>query len=248
MSGTYVVNNELTEKAVLDTDLIKKCTFTVGTASPIRINGEQQDNQRTGPKRTNYQKFIEISYPGGDKSASCILPGCVMHHTISDYYGKPSIFIGVPQALVAQLKLKLSTTGSNPIFSEKRILSDSTYWWFRASFVDAEEGKEYIRTVADDGGEDYWGSYQDLFTEFPTSMLANITGSLKLKADTAENEPLTGKEEWRAGFQVSMFTPYDAIEVTAPSTGVSQRSVAGKRDTMKSGLKNAQKKATNGGK
>lgn len=232
--GKYVVNNELTEHAVLTTELIKASSFNVGDAVPVRVN-EDESGQKKIAARQNYQKFIDITYPDGDKSASIIIPNCVMHHQLHDYYGKPSIYIGIPQTFVQEIKLKLATAGHSPQFTDKKILSDAHYFWLRSSFVPAAEGKEYIRMV-DEGGEDLYGSFAELFDEFPTSMVANITGTLKLKADTEMGKPLTGKETWRVGFQASMFTPHDAIEVAAPSTGIGQRSNTGKHDVMKPGL------------
>lgn len=233
--GKYVVNNELSEHALLTTELIKSSTFNVGDAVPVRVNEDESGQAKKIVSRQNYQKFIDITYPDGDKSASVIIPNCVMHHQLHDYYGKPSIYIGIPQTFVQELQLKLSTVGHSPMFSDKKILSDAHYFWIRSSFVPAAEGKEYIRMV-DDQGELFYGSFAELFNEYPTSLIANITGTLKLKADTEMGKPLTGKETWRVGFQASMFTPFDATEVPAPSTGIGQRSNAGKHDVMRPGL------------
>lgn len=237
MATQYIVNGELTENAHLTTDLIKKCTFSVGAPAAVKINeSEAGTNRPKGvPPVQYYQKFVEITYPNGEKSASCVLPECVMHHDVHDYYGKPSIYLGVPQAIVQQLKLKLSNTGHSPIFQDKRILSDAKYWWVRVSFVEAMEGKEYIR-ISDEDGEIYYGGFVDLFADYPTTMLANVTCTLKLKGEAPAGQPLKGNEEWRAGIQVSMMTPYDATQVDAPSSGTSQRSMVGKKDKMRSGL------------
>ncbi|KAL8882946.1 MAG: hypothetical protein Q9198_000128 [Flavoplaca austrocitrina] len=194
MAGKYVVNNELTEEALLTPELIQKGTFSVGSPVPVRINDNESGQQKAGntPKMQYYQKFVEVSYPGGDKR-------------------------------------------NTPLFQDKKILADSQYWWTRASFAEAAEGKEYIRIV-DDDGEEYIGSFADLFAEYPTSMLANVTCTLKFKGEVPADTPLKGNESWRAGLLISMFTPYDAIEVAAPSTGVGQRSISGKKDMVKPGL------------
>lgn len=236
--ANYVVNNELTEAAHLTSDLIKRCTFNVGSALPVNIKDD--DTKRSSYARKQYyQKFVDIVYPNGDRSASMIIPGCVMHHTIQDYYGKPSIYVGVPKAsFVEPVKLKLSTMGFSGIFEDKKIISDAKYWWTRASFLEAEEEKEYIR-VLDGDAEDYYPSFASLFAEFPSSLLANITCSLKFKAETDAGVSLTGSEEWRAGLAISMFNPYDVTKVQAPSTGIKQRSIAGTKDRMRSGLRNA---------
>jgi hypothetical protein len=237
MATKYIINGELTDDAHLSIDLIKKCTFNVGTPSAVKINDSEAgtNKPKNVPAVQYYQKFIEISYPNGEKSASCVLPACVIHHDVHDYYGKPSAYVGVPQALVAQMKLKLSATGHSPQFQDKRILSDAKYWWNRISLVEAMEGKEYIR-VFDEQGECWYGSFADLFADYPTSMLCNITCTLKLKGEAPAGQPLKGDEEWRVGMQVSMITPYDAIEVAAPSTGAGQRSIAGAKDRIKPGL------------
>lgn len=42
----------------------------------------------------------------------------------------------------------------------------------------------------DDDGADMYGGFAELFTDFPTSMLANITCSVKLKTESGYNETL----------------------------------------------------------
>ena len=72
-------------------------------------------------------------------------------------------------------------TGDWPgIFQDKKIMSDAKYWWTRSSKAEAKENQEYIR-VCDDDGEEMFPSFMDFFAEFPTSALANITCTLKLK-------------------------------------------------------------------
>lgn len=237
MTEKYVKNNELTEEALLTIDLIKKCTFNVGAPTPVKINEAESGASKTKntPAVQYYQKFVEITYPNGEKSTSCILPECVMHHDVHDYYGKPSVYIAVPQALVAQLKLKLAATGHSPVFQDKRILSDAKHWWNRVSLVDAMEGKEYIR-IADDDGPLYYGGFADYFADYPVSAVCNITCTVKMKTEVPAGQPLKGDEEWRAAIQVSMINPYDAIEIDPPSTGVGQKSMVGKKDKMRPGL------------
>ncbi len=232
--GKYVVNNELTEHAHMTPKLIDNSTFNVGSTVPVNIK-EEENKKSNAPVKQYYHKFMDIVYPNGDKSASLIIPECVMHHAISDYYGKPSIYVGVPKTFVKRLEIQLGKAGFHPKFEDKKILSDSKYWWTRASFVEAQPDKEYIRMVSDEG-EEYYGSFAELFADFPTSMLANITCTVKFKTETDAGQSLTGKEEWRAGLQISMFNPYDAIDVPAPSTGIAQRSIAGSKDKMRSGL------------
>ena len=237
MAARYIINGELTESAHLTPDLISKCSFNVGAPSAIKINDDESgtNKTRTTPPIQYYQKFVEITYPSGEKSTSCILPGCVVHHDVHDYFGKPSVYVGVPQGIVAQLRGKLSSSGHSPQFQDKRILSDSKYWWNRYSQVEAVEGKEYIR-MWDGKDEEYYGSFADLFVDYPTSLLANVTCTLKLKGETPAGELLKGNEEWRMGMQISMLTPYDSIEVDPPSSGSGQRSIAGQKDKIKPGL------------
>ncbi|KAK1963039.1 hypothetical protein LY78DRAFT_683578 [Colletotrichum sublineola] len=107
--------------------------------------------------------------------------------------------------------------------------------WTQIALDEAEEDKEYIRVV-DDDGESYFGSFADLLNEYSTSMLANITAALKPKTAVDKRQPIKGGEEWRAALTVSMFTSYDAIEVAKPSTRATQKSIARDKDKMKLGL------------
>ena len=235
--GYYVSNNELTSNAAMTTDLIKKCTFHVGSVVPVRINREEQGQKKaSGPEMQYYNRFIDVTYPNGDKSATMVIPNVVMHHEIHDYFGTPSIYVGVPQTWVKELQLKLSTTGSSPLFEDKKVLSTAQYWWIRVSRGPAEQDKEYIRIPDNPEDPAYYGSFAELFADYPTSMVADLTCTLKLKSETEKNNSLTGNEVWRAGIQISMFTPFDEITVDAPSTGIVQRSAISKNRTLKAGL------------
>lgn len=140
--GKYVINNELTPEAILTTDLVNKCTFNVGALVPLNIKDDDDTTKYAAQKRQYYQKFVEVSYPDGDKSGSMIIANCVMHHNIQDYYGKATIYVAIPQSWVREMSLKLSATGNSPVFQDKKIVSDTKYWWTRAAFQEAEEGKE----------------------------------------------------------------------------------------------------------
>jgi hypothetical protein len=237
-TGTkYVINGELTEHAQLTPGFIAKCSFSIGSASEVKINENENGSNKpkTTPTVQYYQKFIEVTYPNGEKSTSCILPDCVLHFDLHEYYGKPSVYLGVPQAIANALRLKFAKVGEKPQFQDKRILSDEKYWWMRISMADAPIGKEFIRVV--EPTEDlYYGSFADLFTEYQTSVICNVTCTLKLKGEAPIGEPLKGSEEWRVGIQVTMITPYDSIELNPPTSGAVQRSIAGEKDKAKSGL------------
>jgi hypothetical protein len=246
MSGIndYVINGELTEKCILSEDLAKLCTFSIGQQIPIRGNDEEaaKDKKSSLSAKMYWQRFLEIQYPGSGKTSGMILPGVVIHHQLADYFEKTAVMIGVPQYLVRILEPRISSAGGSCNFSDRKVASDEKFWWTRAYFNDAPEGKEYIRTV-DDEGEDLYASFHDLFSEFPGSVLANVTCSLKMTCEVnrgpngEEVAPVKG-DYWRAGLKISMVTPYDAIEVPAPMSGTVHRSLAGKKDTMRSGLKN----------
>ncbi|KAI9841397.1 MAG: hypothetical protein M1837_000730 [Sclerophora amabilis] len=133
-SGKYLVNDELTDQASMKTDLIKQCTFNVGPVIPVRTgNTNIETKDKTDPSsRQQHQKFIDITYPSGEKSKICVLPGVVMHYKIEEHYGKPSIFVGVPQPIVKELSLKLSNVGEYPLFQDKKIITSkgpSLGWW-----------------------------------------------------------------------------------------------------------------------
>lgn len=105
-----------------------------------------------------------------------------------------------------------------------------------ASFTPAETDKEYIRTMNEEEIE-FYNSWEDLLSTYPTPVLANITCTIKFKADTPLGEDLKGNQKWTAALLFSMFTVYDCISISAPSTGVTQKSMLGKKDMMTSRLK-----------
>jgi hypothetical protein len=246
MSGIndYVVNGELTEKCIMSEELAKLCTFSIGQQIPIRNNDEEsaKDKKSSLPAKMYWQRFLEIQYPGAGKTGGMILPGVVFHHQLGDYFEKTAVMIAVPQYLVRLLEPRISSAGGSCTFADRKVASDEKFWWTRAYFNDAPEGKEYIRTV-DEEGEEFFASFHDLFSEYPGSVVANVTCSLKMTCEVArgkdgeEVEPKKG-DFWRGGLKISMVTPYDVIDIPAPMSGTTHRSVAGKKDTMKPGLKN----------
>lgn len=232
----YVVNNELTPDAILYTELLKSCSFNIGAPSAVQIGG---DSKKTLPKMQYWQRFVDITYPDGEKSSAMTIPNCVMHHKLHEHFGKSSIFVGIPKSFVNHFKLRASSLGHNPIMEDKRILSDDHYWWTRASNAPAQVNEEYIRVIEIVNGEPEetaYGSFTDLFADFPASVIANITCTLKLKAETELGKPLTGKEEWRAAIIPSMFTPIDVIDIPPPTTTSIQKSAYGKNDHARAGL------------
>lgn len=251
MSGIndYIVNGELTEKCIMTEELAKLCTFSIGQQIPIRNNEEEaaKDKKSTLPAKMYWQRFLEVQYPGAGKTSGIILPAVVFHHQLGDYFQKTAVMIGVPQSLVRIMEVRISSAGGSCVFADRKVASDEKLWWTRAYFTDAPEGKEYIRTF-DDEGEEYFGSFHDLFAEYPTSVVANVTCGLKMTCevnrgkDGEEVEPKKG-DVWRAGLKISMVTVYDAIDIPAPMSGTAHRSIAGKKDTIRSGLKNLRRSA-----
>lgn len=242
MATKYIINGELTENAILTPELIDKSTFNVGPNLPVRTDKDanKMKDKTTNDSKQFHQRFFDITYPDGSKGNSVILPSVVIHHKMFDYYDKPSIYIGIPRWITDKLSIKFSNLKVHPVFEDKRIASDASYWWTKGSFLPAAEGEEYIR-VYDDEGEAYFGSFAEFFEEYPTSAVANVTCSIKMITDTAVGTVPTGGEAWRAGIAISMVTPYDSIEVAAPTTGTKQKSMIGKKDMMKPGLKKAKK-------
>ncbi|KAG8532345.1 uncharacterized protein KY384_003986 [Bacidia gigantensis] len=121
------------------------------------------------------------------RANSVTIPDVVIHHSVFEYYGKASYYVGISKAIVEAISRKLSTVGANPVFEDKRIVSDKDYWWTKTSLLPAEEDKEYIR-VCEEDGDDYFASFQDYFNEYLTTSLANVTAALT-----------KGGELWRAG-------------------------------------------------
>lgn len=234
----YIVNGELTENCTLSEKLVQRCTFSISQQIPIRNNEEEvaNDKKDARPRKQYWQRFLEIQYPGAGKTTGIILPGVVFHHELGDYFEKTSVMVGVPMYLVRLLEVRISAAGGSCGFTDRKLASDEKFWWTRCNFNDAAEGKEYIRTV-DDDGEEYFGSFHDLFSEYPTSIIANVTCSLKMTCEVEKGEEPKKGDFWRAGLRVSMVTPVDAIDIPAPQSGSINRSIAGKKDTMKAGLK-----------
>lgn len=238
MSTQYVVSGELTGDAVMGPDLLKRCSFAVGPNIPIRTKKDesQTHDETSANSRQYHQKFIEVTYPDGNKSGSVTIPEVVIHHEHFVYYGKPTVYVGIPQWFVQQLELKLTGAKEHPIFQDKTITSDNKHWWTKFSFSDAAEGKEYIRTYVDENNDDYYGNFIDFFNEYPTSVVCNVTCSVKMGTDTDLGTVPRGGETWRAGLSISMVTPYDDTNIPAPATGSKAKSALGPKDRMRKGL------------
>lgn len=253
MSGPFIVNGELTENAIITSDLLRRMTVEVGPIIPIRNNDEETANDKASsqPSRNTqyYQRFLEFLYPpsagsGAVKSPAVTIPNVVVYLKMDDYFGKTAVSFGVPMWVVNELKVKISAAGGSAEFRDRKLSSDDKYWWTRVNFNEAEEGKEYIRTIDDETDEEiYYGSFPDFFAEYPTTVVANITCSIKMicgipraKDQNEQREPQKS-DQWRAALKISMVTPNDAIDVPAPQSGNIQRSIAGKKDKMKAGLK-----------
>lgn len=251
MSGPYIVNGELTEHAILTSDLLRRCTIDVGQVIPIRNNDEESNTDKVSsqPSRNMqyYQRFLEFGYPpsagsGIAKSSSITIPNVAVHFKMDDYFGKTAVSFGVPVWLVNELQPKISAAGGTADFRDRKLASDDKYWWTRVNFSEAEEGKEYIRIVDDNGDEEYYGSFPDFFGEYPTSILANVTCSIKMicavprSKDPNEQREPSKSDQWRAALRVAMVTPVDSADIPAPQSGSVQRSIAGKKDRAKPGL------------
>ncbi|KAA8565994.1 hypothetical protein EYC84_009795 [Monilinia fructicola] len=175
--GKYIIS-VLTRDVLITQGLIKGCTFTVKSPSPINIRDEERSLFRY------YNEFVEVTYPNSVKGTSIIVPECIMHCNIHDYYGKPIIFVDISKCLVWAISLKLAETGETPASSDKRITSDAKYWWSRALPISTETDQEYIQAMDGKVGE-YYGSFEDFLTTFPTLFLAIITCALEFKTDTS---------------------------------------------------------------
>lgn len=218
---------------------MNKVTVTVGEIIPIRTNEEEvaNDKKESRPRKQYHQRFLEFSYPDGTKSNGIIIPGVIVHQELADYFNKTSVNMAVPQQYVRMLQVPISAAGAACDFKDRKLMSDEKNWWTRASMTEAVEGKEQIRTV-DDEGEEYYGSFYELFTEYPSSVVANLTCSVKMICETEKGETPKKDAYWRASLKPSMFTVYDAVDIPAPQSGTVHKSIPGKKDKMKSGLKN----------
>lgn len=240
-TSQFIINGELTDQATLTESLINRCTVSIGEIIPIRNNDEEvaNDKNSSAPSRNKqyFQRFLEFTYPGGTKSTSIIIPNVVVHNELGDYFNKTSVMFGVPQSSVRLLEPKISSAGGTADFKDRKLMSDEKFWWTRSSFNEAAEGREYIRIMEDDD-EIMYGSWPDFFAEYPTSVIANVTCSIKMTCELDKGQEPKKGDYWRAGLRVSMVTPVDAIDIPKPQSGTAQRSIAGKRDAMRAGLKN----------
>lgn len=251
----YVIAGELTDRATLSQELLNKITVGISEIIPIRNNAEENanDSKASAPSsdKQYHQRFLEFTYPGSGSNRGIILPGVVVHHELGDNFNKTAVMFGIPQHLVRLLEPKISSAGGSCEFKDKRISSDEKYWWTRGYFNEAPQDKEYIRMLIGDE-EEYFGSFPDFFAEYPTSVLANITCSIKMTCEITKTKDKDGNmvardpkkgDLWRAGLKISMVTPYDVIDVPTPQSGNVHRSIAGKKDVAKSALLNMKRSA-----
>jgi hypothetical protein len=56
------------------------------------------------------------------------------------------------------------------------------------------------------------------------------------KIPVANKGPITEKDEWRMGLNISKVVPTDLIEIDKPKTSVTQKSITGKKDKARGKL------------
>ncbi|HAA3292241.1 TPA_asm: hypothetical protein GF920_14625 [Listeria monocytogenes] len=232
----------------MNSNLIARCKLIVSDPAKLNIANKDAGGGGKQPKDI-YQRYIEIEYPGKMKSNSMVIPGCVMHHEVKEYYGTPSIHLAIPKKEIMEpLQLALNKIGYKPVFEERNVHSTDEWWWIRVGLKEAlSEGKESIRTVNTDKdgnvvSTEFYSGFAELFDDYPSSLTANITCSLKLKTSVEKDAPLTGNEEWRIGINVVTYNPIDPTEIEAPQTGVVQSSLVSRRDGMSSRMAQLRKR------
>lgn len=239
----YVINNELTSSALMEEPLLRKCSFKLGAENLVIISSDSASKVKKQPvEMQHWQRFVQTTYPDGKNSNAMIIPGCVMHHDVHTYYETPAVYVGIPMSFVGIMGSKLDAATNHLLFEDKTIHSDSTYWWTRVARNDAGENQEFIR-VDDGEGEEgnpddllYFPSFSAFFRRFKTSVVCNLTCTLRFKCSTEVGTRPDKKTEWRAAIQVQMITPYDAIEVDKPAQGAKQTSAIGPKDRARPGL------------
>lgn len=240
-------NGELTGDAHLNDSLIAKCKFIV--SDPAKLNITNKDGTSKS-ENDIYQRYIEVEYPSKERASSVVIPDCYMYNEVKDFYGTPSIYLGIPKnTFMRPFELALNKIGFNPAFDERNITSTDALWWIRSGMKDMDEGKELIRLVElDKHGEvestEYYGSYAELFADLPSTLLANITCTLKLKTSVPKNQALTGNEKWRVGVNVTMYNPTEPTDVIPPQTGAVQSSQVTAKDGMSEALKKLRQRAS----
>lgn len=233
----YFDGQDLTDDAALTTDTLKTCTIGTSNARavPKTLNLKDADNF------DYYTKNLRITYPQCSPSTSMIIPNVVIYHDTFDQFGKTGVYVGVPQTFVDQVRTRLNSSGTRPVFEDVALASDEKYWWTRCGFLPAEVEKEYIFIVEEDGGElienPYIG-FPELFAELKSSVVCNITCAVKMtaKIQVDKKGSISDTDEWRMGLNITRINVIDLIDVPKPRNAITSSSIAGKKDKAKGKL------------
>lgn len=234
MASKYFDGQNLTEEAILTSDLLKQCT--VGTTGPRAV--PKTLNLKDSDNFDYYTKNLRITYPGASPSTSMIIPDVIIHSETFDQFGKTGVYIGIPQTWVDQIRTKLNSTGNRPVFEDVALSSDEKYWWTRGGFLPAQEGKEYICIVDDNLEEEFYPSFPELFAELKSSIVCNATCAIKMtaKIQVDKKGAIGTEDEWRMGINLTRANIVDLIDVPKPRNVIASSSVSGAKDKARGKL------------
>ncbi|RKF60425.1 hypothetical protein GcM3_165016, partial [Golovinomyces cichoracearum] len=182
---------------------------------------------------TSYVCLDELEDPDSYTSIWCTK---LMERII--LYDKSNVYVGIPHVFARWLGGKLSSSKTRCNFEDRGVSADDNYWWKCCPFTPAEEDKEYIFVVEEEDGEIMetpFASFNELFVQNGSSVVANLTCSVKMstKIDVARKGSITSEGEWRMGINISRVNLIDVIEVSKPRSDRTQKSIAGKADKAK---------------
>lgn len=136
-----------------------------------------------------------------------------------------------------------TTTARKFVFVDPVLSSDDRYWWTRSGFSPAEENKEYIYMIDEDNEgflEIPYPSFQDLFADVGSSLIVNLTCSIKMttKIECIKKGSISSSEEWKMRVSVSRVYVISLIDVEKPRNSSIQKTIVGSGDKASAGLLN----------
>jgi hypothetical protein len=238
MADQYIVDGALTDEALLELPLLRRCA--IDTSTP-RTVPKGNLNIRDADSFDYMTRSMRIGYPGCQPSITMMIPNVVIHYETFNLFGKTGVYVGVPQEWAQYVKGKLGSQKLHCNFEDQLVTSDEKYWWTRCGFEVAQAEQEYIFIVNEDQdgyAEDAYPDFPSLFGHLGSAIVANVTCGVNLtaKIPVAKHGSLDGTEEWRAKLNITRVNVVDLTDVDRPRAITMQKSVAGKKDVVRGAL------------